>query len=159
MVATEIGGLAVSADVSSSEGAARAVEACVGEFGRLDALVFSAGASAGGRVGEQTLERWNLVLGTNLTAAFLAVNPPVPTGGPHDYMIDQLNLLAVSADLKHHFPLTVPEQGDRTLGYHWFAYGHLAASSLSHRVTRAIRPPDSNPQMARALRMPPRDRP
>ncbi len=65
-----------------------------------------------------------------LTAAFLAVNPPVPTGGPHDYMIDQLNLLAVSADLKHHFPLAVPEQGDRSLGYHWFAYGHLAASSL-----------------------------
>ncbi|GAB3869501.1 hypothetical protein ACFPIJ_21955 [Dactylosporangium cerinum] len=65
-----------------------------------------------------------------LTAAYLAVNPPVPTGGPHDYMIDQLNLLAVSADLKHHFPLAVPEQGDRTLGYHWFAYGHLAASSL-----------------------------
>lgn len=65
-----------------------------------------------------------------LTAAFLAVNPPVPTGGPHEYMIDQLNLLAVSADLKHHFPLAVPEQGDRALGYHWFAYGHLAASSL-----------------------------
>ncbi|MEV4513476.1 hypothetical protein AB0K00_31465 [Dactylosporangium sp. NPDC049525] len=65
-----------------------------------------------------------------LTAAFLAVNPPVPTGGAHEYMIDQLNLLAVSADLKHHFPLAVPEQGDQTLGYHWFAYGHLAASSL-----------------------------
>ncbi|MFF5234801.1 hypothetical protein [Dactylosporangium sp. NPDC000521] len=65
-----------------------------------------------------------------LTAAFLAVNPPLPTGGAHDYMIDQLNLLAVSADLKHHFPLAVPEQGDRTLGYHWFAYGHVAASSL-----------------------------
>ncbi|MDG6100527.1 hypothetical protein Daura_03745 [Dactylosporangium aurantiacum] len=65
-----------------------------------------------------------------LTAAFLAVNPPVPTAGPHDYMIDQLNLLAVSADLKHHFPLAVPEQGDRALGYHWFAYGHLAAGGL-----------------------------
>ncbi|MET7426027.1 hypothetical protein [Dactylosporangium sp. NPDC005555] len=65
-----------------------------------------------------------------LTAAFIAVNPPVPTGGAHQYMIDQLNLLAVSADLKHHFPLAVPEQGDRTLGYHWFAYGHVAASSM-----------------------------
>jgi hypothetical protein len=65
-----------------------------------------------------------------LTAAFLAVNPPVPDGGAHQYMIDQLNLLAVSADLKHHFPLTVPEQGDRALGYHWFAYGHVAASSM-----------------------------
>lgn len=64
-----------------------------------------------------------------LTVAFLAVNPPVPVGGAHDYMIDQLNLLAVSADLKHHFPLAVPEQGGRVLGYHWFAYGHVAAGS------------------------------
>ena len=45
-----------------------------------------------------------------LTAAFLAVNPPVPTGGAHDYMIDQLNLLAVSADLKHHFPWPCPSR-------------------------------------------------
>ncbi|GAA2610243.1 hypothetical protein GCM10010399_46340 [Dactylosporangium fulvum] len=66
-----------------------------------------------------------------LTVAFLAVNVPVPVDGPRQYMIDQLNLLAVAADLKHHFPLAVPEQGDRPLRYHWFAYGHLAAGSLS----------------------------
>ncbi|GGM56464.1 hypothetical protein ACFFX1_29400 [Dactylosporangium sucinum] len=66
-----------------------------------------------------------------LTAAFLAVNPPVPVSGPQQYMIDQLNLLALAGDLKHHFPLTVPEQGDRPLPYHWFAYGHLAAGSLA----------------------------
>ena len=71
-------GLAVSADVSVSDGAERAVEACVEAFGRLDTLVFSAGASAGGRVGEQTLERWNLVLGTNLTAAFLVCRAALP---------------------------------------------------------------------------------
>jgi NAD(P)-dependent dehydrogenase (short-subunit alcohol dehydrogenase family) len=73
-----VGGLAVSADVSVPEGALRAVEACVASFGRLDVLVFSAGASAGGRVGEQTLERWNLVVATNLTAAFLVCRAALP---------------------------------------------------------------------------------
>ncbi|WP_433083124.1 hypothetical protein ACQP1P_03770 [Dactylosporangium sp. CA-052675] len=63
-----------------------------------------------------------------LTWAFLRVNPPVPTGRPADYMIDQLNLLAVAADLRHHFPLAVPELGDEPLPYHWFAYAHLAAA-------------------------------
>jgi meso-butanediol dehydrogenase/(S,S)-butanediol dehydrogenase/diacetyl reductase len=77
-VASEIGGHAVAADSSTPEGAARAVEGCLERFGRLDALVFSAGASAGGRVGEQTLERWNLVIGTNLTGAFLVCRAALP---------------------------------------------------------------------------------
>jgi meso-butanediol dehydrogenase/(S,S)-butanediol dehydrogenase/diacetyl reductase len=70
-VAAAVGGLAVSADASLAEGAARAVDACVERFGRLDALVVSAGAGAGAMVAEQTLERWNLVISTNLTAPFL----------------------------------------------------------------------------------------
>src|SRR3984885_5851893 len=70
-VAGAIGGLAVAADVSEPSGAARAVEACVERFGRLDALVISSGAGAGGTVLDQTLERWNQVLATNLTGAFL----------------------------------------------------------------------------------------
>lgn len=78
-VASEVGGHAVAADCSVAEGAARAVEGCLERFGRLDALVFSAGASAGGRVGDQTLERWNLVIGTNLTAAFLVCRAALPS--------------------------------------------------------------------------------
>jgi meso-butanediol dehydrogenase/(S,S)-butanediol dehydrogenase/diacetyl reductase len=77
-VASEIGGHAVACDCSTAEGSARAVDACLERFGRLDALVFSAGASAGGRVGEQTLERWNLVIGTNLTGAFLVCRAALP---------------------------------------------------------------------------------
>lgn len=77
-IAAEVGGVAVSADCSSEEGAAQAVEQCVDRYGRLDALVFSAGASAGGRVGEQTLERWNHVIATNLTGAFLACRAALP---------------------------------------------------------------------------------
>jgi len=77
-VAAEVGGLAVSADASAPEGAARAVEECVERFGRLDALVVSAGAGAGAMVAEQTIERWNLVIGTNLTAPFLVCRAALP---------------------------------------------------------------------------------
>jgi meso-butanediol dehydrogenase / (S,S)-butanediol dehydrogenase / diacetyl reductase len=77
-LAAELGGIAVSADCSSEEGAAQSVERCVDRYGRLDALVFSAGASAGARVGEQTLERWNRVIATNLTGAFLACRAALP---------------------------------------------------------------------------------
>jgi NAD(P)-dependent dehydrogenase (short-subunit alcohol dehydrogenase family) len=70
-VAAAVGGVAVSADVSEPSGAGRAVDACLERFGRLDALVISSGAGAGGAVLEQSLERWNRVIGVNLTSAFL----------------------------------------------------------------------------------------
>jgi meso-butanediol dehydrogenase/(S,S)-butanediol dehydrogenase/diacetyl reductase len=77
-VAGAVGGLAVAADVSEPAGAARAVEACVERFGRLDALVISSGAGAGGAVLDQTLERWNRVVATNLTGAFLVCQAALP---------------------------------------------------------------------------------
>jgi meso-butanediol dehydrogenase / (S,S)-butanediol dehydrogenase / diacetyl reductase len=77
-VATAVGGLAVAADVSEPPGAARAVEACVERFGRLDALVISSGAGAGGTALDQTLERWNRVIATNLTGAFLLCQAALP---------------------------------------------------------------------------------
>ncbi|MEV6923463.1 hypothetical protein AB0M46_02960 [Dactylosporangium sp. NPDC051485] len=64
-----------------------------------------------------------------LAKAFIRANPPVPVDGPHEYMIDQLNLLAVAADLEHHFPLAVPGLGAEPLPYHWFAYAHLASAA------------------------------
>jgi meso-butanediol dehydrogenase / (S,S)-butanediol dehydrogenase / diacetyl reductase len=77
-VAGAVGGLAVPADVSEPSGAARAVDACLGRFGRLDALVISSGAGAGGTVLDQSLERWNRVLATNLTGAFLLCQAALP---------------------------------------------------------------------------------
>ena len=77
-VASAVSGLAVSADASTPSGAERAVEACVERFGGLDALVISAGAGAGAMVAEQTLERWNLVIATNLTAPFLVSRAALP---------------------------------------------------------------------------------
>jgi meso-butanediol dehydrogenase / (S,S)-butanediol dehydrogenase / diacetyl reductase len=70
-VAAATGGASVAADISEPAGAKRAVQACLERFGRLDALIVSSGTGATGAVGDQTLERWNRVLATNLTGAFL----------------------------------------------------------------------------------------
>jgi len=77
-VADEIGGIAAVADVAEPDGAQRAVDAALGRFGRLDAVVCNAGTGAPGTVAEQTPERWNRVLGTNLTGTFLTCRAALP---------------------------------------------------------------------------------
>jgi NAD(P)-dependent dehydrogenase (short-subunit alcohol dehydrogenase family) len=77
-VAAAVDGLAVLADVTQPEDVRRAVGECVARFGRLDALVISSGAGAGGAVLDQTLERWNRVIETNLTGAFLVCQAALP---------------------------------------------------------------------------------
>lgn len=77
-VAAEVGGIAVVGDVTDQEEARTAVARCVEHFGRLDALAISAGAGASGAVADQTLERWNAVLQTNLTGAFLTCRAALP---------------------------------------------------------------------------------
>jgi NAD(P)-dependent dehydrogenase (short-subunit alcohol dehydrogenase family) len=77
-VASAVGGLAVQADVSEPPGAERAVDACLERFGRLDALVISSGAGATGTVIDQTLERFNRVVATNMTGAFLLCQQALP---------------------------------------------------------------------------------
>jgi NAD(P)-dependent dehydrogenase (short-subunit alcohol dehydrogenase family) len=75
----------VVADTADEAAAQDAVDRAVARFGRLDALVCSAGTGAAGTVAEQTLESWNAVLATNLTGAFLACRAALPhlveTGG------------------------------------------------------------------------------
>jgi len=66
------------ADVATPEGAARAVDGCLERFGRMDALVISSGTGAGGAVLEQTLERFERVLRTNVTGAFLLCRRALP---------------------------------------------------------------------------------
>jgi meso-butanediol dehydrogenase / (S,S)-butanediol dehydrogenase / diacetyl reductase len=77
-VAREIGGVAVSADTSTPEGAQRVVATAVGRFGRLDAVVCNAGTGASGTVAEQAIERWEGVLATNLTGTFLVCRAALP---------------------------------------------------------------------------------
>jgi NAD(P)-dependent dehydrogenase (short-subunit alcohol dehydrogenase family) len=84
-VAAAAGALAVPGDVTVPSGAGRAVGACLERFGRLDALIISSGAGATGAVLDQTIDRWNHVLQTNLTGAFLlcqaALEPLSADGG------------------------------------------------------------------------------
>lgn len=71
-IAEELGGLAVVADTADPAAMADAVAQAVERFGSLDGLVAGAGTGAAGTVTEQSLERWNAVLSTNLTGAFVA---------------------------------------------------------------------------------------
>lgn len=82
-LAEEVGGLPLAADTSDPVEIESAVSAVVERHGRLDALVCSAGAGASGTVGEQTLERWNRVVATNMTGAFLACRAALP------HLVDQ----------------------------------------------------------------------
>ena len=77
-LAAEIGGMSVVADVAEPSGAARAVEVAVARLGRLDAVVCNAGTGASGTVAEQTPERWDAVMATNVTGTFLTCRAALP---------------------------------------------------------------------------------
>src|SRR6516225_1671543 len=74
----ELGGTGVAADTSVAAEIEPAVSTAIEGYGRLDALICSAGVGASGGVAEQTLERWNLVIATNLTGVFLAARAAIP---------------------------------------------------------------------------------
>jgi NAD(P)-dependent dehydrogenase (short-subunit alcohol dehydrogenase family) len=70
-VATEIGGIPHPADVSVEADLDRLVAAARAQFGRIDAVISNAGIMERTPLAQTRLERWNAVLATNLTAAFL----------------------------------------------------------------------------------------
>ena len=65
--------LAISMDVSNEREVRRAIAEIVDAFGGLDGLVNNAGIAdpKGGPIETLSVERWNAVLATNLTGAFL----------------------------------------------------------------------------------------
>jgi NAD(P)-dependent dehydrogenase (short-subunit alcohol dehydrogenase family) len=77
-VADETGALPVPADTSDEAAVAELLATVKERLGPVSALVCSAGASASGTVLDQTLERWQRVIGTNLTGAFLACRAALP---------------------------------------------------------------------------------
>lgn len=70
----------VCGDAALEATAVQAVEKTIGRFGRLDALINSAGVGTIGSFSPETLplEEWNRVLGINLTGYFLMSKHAVP---------------------------------------------------------------------------------
>ena len=67
-------------DVADEDSVRQCVEQVIAAYGRLDALINNAGIAdpASGPVEQLSLERWNKVIGTNLTGYFLAAKHAVP---------------------------------------------------------------------------------
>lgn len=68
----------VPADVSREDDVVRAVGAAKARFGGLDALIHNAGFGIWKPVTELTLDEWNAVIATNLTAGFLCAKHAAP---------------------------------------------------------------------------------
>ena len=58
-------------DVSNPEDVQRVVDRTIEVYGKIDILVNNAGVTWGQPIEEHSLEKWNMVLQTNLTGAFL----------------------------------------------------------------------------------------
>jgi len=70
-VAGQVAGCAVACDVSSEADVSRLVSEAATRFGGIDAIVSNTGIMQRTPLAETSLEDWNRVLATNLTAAFL----------------------------------------------------------------------------------------
>jgi NAD(P)-dependent dehydrogenase (short-subunit alcohol dehydrogenase family) len=69
--AADIGGAAIACDVGSEAEVERLVAVARARLGRIDAIVSNAGIGVFEPMPNTTLESWNRVLATNLTATFL----------------------------------------------------------------------------------------
>jgi NAD(P)-dependent dehydrogenase (short-subunit alcohol dehydrogenase family) len=76
--ASELGALAVAANVADPDECARAVAAHRERFGRLDVLVNSAGVGIGGLVEDLDLKKLDLQLDINLRGLFLVTQAAIP---------------------------------------------------------------------------------
>jgi 3-oxoacyl-[acyl-carrier protein] reductase len=70
---------AIEVDVSSEQSVTLMIEQALKEFGTIDVLINNAGIYPSASVEELKDESWNLVIGTNLTGAFLCSRAVVPT--------------------------------------------------------------------------------
>ncbi|MER6583190.1 SDR family NAD(P)-dependent oxidoreductase [Nonomuraea sp. NPDC001023] len=79
-VAADLGDAAAvaCADMSDTDQARAAVEACLGRFGGLDVVVANAGGHGGGPVGETDDASWRLSLDANLNTCFVTCREALP---------------------------------------------------------------------------------
>lgn len=78
-VAGEIGGLALTADLTRLEEAERVVTATLARFGRADVVVANAGGHGFATIGETDEDAWRAALDGNLTTAFTIVRASLPS--------------------------------------------------------------------------------
>ena len=71
--------LAVIADVSSAEGAARLIEAAIAEYGKIDILVNNAGINRDQLLIKMSEEDWDAVLDIDLKSVFLCTKEVIRT--------------------------------------------------------------------------------
>src|SRR5215469_5673003 len=76
--AAEIGGLAVSADVTSPQDIGRAVDAVLGRFHRIDVLVNNAGIAWMGPALDMPLDTLQSMLRVNVEGVFIASRAVLP---------------------------------------------------------------------------------
>jgi NAD(P)-dependent dehydrogenase (short-subunit alcohol dehydrogenase family) len=70
--------LPLQTDLRDVKGIETAIEKAVSAFGKLDILFANAGASGISRIGDTTLDAFNVIIETNLTAVFFTVQAAAP---------------------------------------------------------------------------------
>jgi hypothetical protein len=65
-----------------------------------------------------------------LAIVFLDRNPILPTAEGTQQYLDLAYQLSLAGQAKHHFPPDLPQVAGEPLYYHWFAYAHMAMSSM-----------------------------
>ena len=65
-----------------------------------------------------------------LSVVFLDRNPILPTSEDTLQYLDLAYQLSLAGEAKHHFPPDLPQVAGEPLYYHWFAYAHMAMTSL-----------------------------
>lgn len=76
--AKEIDGYAVTCDVGGQADVELLVQATIEKYGRLDGIVSNAGINQYKPLSEWTLEQWDKIIATNLTANFLLAHAAEP---------------------------------------------------------------------------------
>lgn len=63
-------------------------------------------------------------------ASFFIQNPILPNSENTRQYIDLAYQISLAGEAKHNFPLNLPQVAGEPLRYHWFAFAHLAMSSM-----------------------------